>query len=69
MMERNLEFWVPPPPNNSNMILEEKLEKIQKECIGLGDFHSKMDLSRRNKDREKMIHHVTQNPDAGWRVS
>lgn len=38
-------------PNNSNMILE-KLEKIQEECIGLGDFHSKMELSRRNKGRE-----------------
>ena len=51
------------------MILEEKLEKIQEECIGLGDFHSKLKLSRRNKDGEKLIHHVTQNPDAGWRVS
>ena len=40
------------PPNNSNMILE-KLEKIQEECIGLGDFHSKMELSRRNKGEKK----------------
>lgn len=53
-MERKLEFECP-QNNPLNVILEEKLDKIQKELVGTRWFMFKNRTIQKNKDGEEVI--------------